>query len=284
MIKTKKYPKYLNNLSLKKSIQNTNFIGSAEDLIFSLFYLRKKHKNFYFPLGDIKNYNIDLMWNICISLKCNTKKKLKLFLPENEKSYFNKINYYIKNYKSNKKRQFVLIPIYLGSDNCDIQKGHFNILIFNLQTMIIERFEPYGKQLHIKQHIIFDKNIKSLFKKHKINVIIKTHKDFMSKKSFQTLDEQEINNNISSLRNTDPGGFCIVWGIWFCNMKLKYPDISSKELIIKTENILKKKKPFRNFIRNYSQYLIQERKKVLGMSLKYFSKKTISKKIISLSK
>lgn len=280
---TKKKPYNLNNLSLKKSIEITKFIGSGEDLFFSLIYLSKKYNNFYFPIGNISNYNNDLMWNICISLIC-TKKKFKIKLPDKNDIYFKKIKKYIDNYQNNKKKKFILIPIYLISKTCDIYKGHFNILIFNIESMTIERFEPYGSVIMLKQHKEFDKQLKNIFLKNNIKIKLKTHKDFMNKKSFQTIDEDEITNGISSLRNTDPGGFCIAWGIWFCNMKLKYPNLDSDKLIIRSHNILKKnEKKFRNFIRNYSQFLINERKKILGKSIQYLPRYYIIKKIISLT-
>lgn len=284
--KKKNYaPKNLNNLSIKNSIEHTQFIGSGEDILLSFIYLYKKHKTFYLPLGNLKNYNIDLMWNIAISYKCNKKKTMSLNYPLSETDYFKKLKKFITNYEKNKKRKFILIPTFLGTNDCNIYKGHFNILIFNIPNMTIERFEPYGTIINLKEHKSFDKKLLKVFLKHKINIKLITPNKFMKNKSFQSFEEEEIEKKISSLRTSDPGGFCGVWGIWFSNMRLKYPDLSTKDLIDKTEKILKSKTKFRNFIRNYSQYLIKERKKLLnGTSLKYFTNKELSEKLIYLTK
>ena len=47
----------------------------------------------------------------------------------------------------------------------------------------------------------------------------------MNKYSFQTIEENEVSKGISNQRLSDPGGFCGVWGIWFINMRLKFPNM-----------------------------------------------------------
>ena len=281
----KKYPQTIDNLSIKESIYDTQWKGSGYDIIFAFIYLYKKHKNFYTPISDIETYsNRDMMWNVTISFKCNINNTYKLTFPCSQFIFFKKVKKYIKNFENNKKKKFILIPLFLGSADCNSLQGHFNFLILNIEKMTIERFEPYGSNLYQTNHKLFDKNIRLAFKKNKINLKLITPKNFMPKETFQTLDEYERDYGIASLRPNDPVGFCAAWGVWFANMRLKYPNISSKELITKSENIIKNKKNFRNFIRNYSQFLIKQRKKMLGNSLEKIPSQRITKKILSLIK
>ena len=258
-----------------------------------------------------------------------TKNKMKLIFPGKEFNYFRQIEKYILDFNNLKKnltkkkltkknlirikkkiskkrtvkdknkisnisnsndlKKFVLIPIYLGSKDCNISKGHFNIMIFNLQTMTIERFEPYGSSLKQSEHKQFDSILEKTFNRYlgkkygKIKVI---NPDLiMNKYSFQTIEENEIIKGISNHRLSDPGGFCGVWGIWFINMRLKFPEMNTKDFLNKAEDLIKKKYNFRKFIRNYSQFLIKERRKMLGgESISDIQEKELTKKIIKLIK
>ena len=257
----------------------------------------------------------------------NNNKNMILVFPSQELKYFRQIEKYILEYRNNSKsnltknnlnkskkinknknkiknlnkskklnqtknknkKQFVLIPIYLGSEDCDITKGHFNIMILNLKNLTIERFEPYGSSLKQKEHKLFDKTLEKSFnsnlgKKYGKFKVIKPD-SIMNKYSFQTIEENEVSKGLSNQRLSDPGGFCGVWGIWFINMRLKFPNMNTKEFLNKAEKLIKKKYNFRKFIRNYSQILIKERRKMLGgKSIQDLDSFQLSKKIIKLIK
>ena len=262
-------PHYLNNLSLKNSIQETSFRGYGEDIIMGLLYLLGKHSNFNILIGNLSNIEDDFMWKIVISWICQKDESdFQLKSPMNKTAYFNKLKKYIKNYKQNGKKRFVLIPIYLGSKSCDISKGHFNIGILDIEYMKLERFEPYGYHYKKEEHEIVDSKLEEALKKNGIHIEVISPYKIMTSKSFQEIEELEVRKGMASLRSTDPGGFCGAWGIWFCDMRLKFPKMSTSSLIDRALSILMKskdKKSFRNFIRNYSAFLVAERKKILGV-------------------
>ena len=232
---------------------------------------------------EFNNYN---------SNKKITKTNLTKKIINSKKNKITKKSVSIKSIKKNIvkgkdiKKRFVLIPVYLGSKDCDVSKGHFNIMIFDILNKTIERFEPYGSSLKQSEHKLFDKALEKTFNKYlikygKIKAIVPDL--LMNKKSFQTIEEDEVDTGISNKRLSDPGGFCGVWGIWFINLRLKFPNLDTKTLLQKAENLIKNKYNFRKFIRNYSQFLIQERKKMLdGKSIQDLDDFQLSKKIIKL--
>ena len=287
MPKTKKksnLPEKINNLSLKNSVYETKFKGFGEDLLMGLIYLNLKHNNFYFPIDKktLENSALDMMWKILLSWKCGKNGKLGISLPIEEKKYFNKIKSYIQNYKKgeNKLKKFIIIPLYLGVKSCDITKGHFNICIINMENMEMERFEPYGYGVTTNEHLKVDKNIEKLFNEKGINIKFVSPYKFLPKISLQQYEESEG----SDILKSDPGGFCGAWGLWYINLRLKYPNTDSKKLILRAIKLIKGKKNFKNFIRNYSAFLVRMRENMLSKSLSQYSNKSLTTEIDTLLK
>ena len=111
-----------------------------------LIYLHLKHNNFYFPIdkNTLETNPRDMMWKILLSWKCNRNNEMMIHTPMKPKKYFAKIKKCILDYKKNKEKKFIIIPLYLGVKTCEVSKGHFNICFINMETMEMERFEPYG--------------------------------------------------------------------------------------------------------------------------------------------
>ena len=54
----------------------------------------------------------------------------------------------------------------------------------------------------------------------------------------------------------DPGGFCAAWCIWYGNLRLSNPDVDRKTILEEGIKIIETRfNSFRNFIRNYAQFL-----------------------------
>ena len=149
--------------SIRKSdVSKTSYRGTGEDLFFSFRYLKNKFKNFYIPIGEFTEEYI--MWNVLTSWKCQSKygdKKFKIHLPMPKEKFLSEIrNVFL--YKE--EIDFILLPLYLGSSDCSIEKGHFNIAIIDILNLTYERFEPYGKGANLSIHKPFNKKIVSIFK------------------------------------------------------------------------------------------------------------------------
>ena len=248
-----------------KNVDKTEYKGNGEDLFFSFDYLREKEKYgnmFYIPMGDFSDGYI--MWNVLTSWRCeDSSKKFKLTLPKSKKIFINEIQRIFNSDRGIIK--FILLPIYFGSSDCKVEKGHFNIAIVDVKRKTYERFEPYGYDVNLTIHRPFNKKMVKIFKEAGIKLKIIEPNKLMPKYSFQDIEEDEIDNNKASIRNTDPGGFCGAWSVWYVELVMRNRHLKRKQMIKKAiREIGGIKDNFRKFIRNYSVHLNMYRKKELA--------------------
>ncbi len=151
---------------------------------------------------------------------------------------------------------YIIIPLAIES----MDKSHANILIYNINQNIVERFEPNGKN-HPRDFnynsILLDNLLENKFKQ--INKDIKYIKpsDYLPTIGFQIIESIESSK---CKRIGDPNGFCAVWCIWWIEQKLTYPDLDSKNLALKLIEIIKIKNiKFKTLIRNYSKNITELR-------------------------
>lgn len=89
--------------------------------------------------------------------------------------------------------------------------------------------------------------------------------------SFQIFSDET--NNINHVEN-DPTGFCVAWCLWYVEMRIKNIKIEPKQLIKRTiQQINKSEDKFKDYIRNYSNYLDSEKNNILekaGLPKKYW--------------
>ena len=166
-------------------------------------------------------------------------------------------NLFSKMYNCDKR--FFALPLVIFWNKYD---AHFNMIIFDTKLKEIEFFEPYGQTPSITKIDKIKQLEKDFVKSLSLFVLFDTNNEQTKIKYIPTLDFcpdksfQSKNETYGSIRKADPGGFCGAWGLWYLNMRLKYPDIDRKKLV-KTalSDISDKKEGFRRFIRNYSDYL-----------------------------
>jgi hypothetical protein len=254
------------SLLKKKIIKKTKFMGSGLDLIFGLIYLASKYKNLDIPFKFKSSYGYkrnDFM-NYGIRFDCeyydNTQ---SLIYPIYEKKFYDLI-------KKSKKR-FVGIFLYIKW-SCNENDAHFNAILFDRKHKKVERFEPYTK-FNEKKYFSVTNRFDDLFSKS-----IKKNLDyeyilpnsFCPKLGFQQKEE----NNILSVftpstvgnfnLDTDPGGFCGSWVLYYLNLRIANPNIESDKLLKDIYKYLNSDKhSFRTFIRNYSNFIYKERSKLL---------------------
>jgi hypothetical protein len=270
-----------------KNVEKTKFQGNGEDLFFAFDYLKRKKKYnnmLYIPMGDLNdNY---IMWKILSSWKCEDKGKFKLTLPKSKKKFINDIQNIFNS--KNGIIKFILLPVYLGSSDCDTGIGHFNIAIVDVRKKTFERFEPYGYDNNLTIHRPFNDKMVKIFKEAGIKLKIIEPNKIMPKYSFQDIEEEEIENSIASVRMNDPEGFCGAWSVWYIELVMRNRHLKRKQMIKKAiKEIGGIKDSFRTFIRNYSVHLNRYRKKELvtisedcGKSLDIISYSDCTKKYI----
>tara|TARA_B100000123_G_scaffold271875_1_gene252773 strand:+ start:1412 stop:2350 length:939 start_codon:yes stop_codon:yes gene_type:complete len=278
--KTFKAPKRFKSIiSPKKQVKHTDWEGNGLDIFLSFFVLYVKYKNVIFPFRNLTLDKEDFMWKLVIRYSCYSGNDFKITFPFEENKFFQFIKEYVDKYQtktasilvdSKKKRnvRFIIFGLYLGDNTCDISKGHFNLAILDIKKMILERYEPYGSEFSERSfEIKFDKKLAKIFIKNGIKLKgIYTPSKFIPRQSFQYIEEYKQKSIYQ--KKDDPFGFCGPWCVWYCGLRLKYPDLPPNLLIKRALNILKKeKKPLRNLIRNEAQSYLDKSKELLGRSL-----------------
>lgn len=152
---------------------------------------------------------------------------------------------------------------------------HANILFFDKETGIMERFDPYGNVPYLDgdklDDVIKDKigtYLDAYFKKQSKKFQYLRPRDYMHNVSFQVISDD---GNIVMRKLGDPTGYCLAWIFWYIEMRISNPDIHPKQLIQKAiEKIQKRKgdskKVFIDFIRNYAIKLDHKKNQILKRS------------------
>jgi len=247
----------------------TNFCyytGSPIDILFGLILLNKDFKNeglsvaLDYPLSintNLEQYyqklsldypykldfsNIEIIW--CYQ---------KIFFP----SYFDEI--ILKIITNNK---YIVIPIGIITS----VGSHANILFWDIENKIIERFEPNGSNFPTGLNYnpeLLDNLLENKFKQFDKNIIFFPPYKFLPNISFQKIESYEI----LKCKIGDPNGFCGVWCIWWVyqrmlninNNKLTLDNIALNLInYIKLDN-----KSFKSVIRNFSKKITEIRDKYL---------------------
>ena len=162
------------------------------------------------------------------------------------------------------KKRFIILPLTVLPPSCDSADSHANIMIFDTKKKTIERFETYGGKSIAGENIFinFDNKFEKLITKH-IKYKYLRPKDICPLKGFQLLEEDSIEFGSASERKGDPFGFCGAWSFWYADLRMTYPDIEQKKLQQKAISIIKTNPiTFRKFIRNYAQFILNERNKL----------------------
>ena len=243
-------------------VQFTTFGGYQLDIISGFKYLIDKHANK--KVGTIfhisPHYDPELeKYNEMIGIEISTHRYLfhfeilwifqQLFLPP-------QLEQNLSNIISSKKLKYLILPIGIILSN----GTHSNVIIYNIEDNILERFEPHGSgypyQFNYNPNLLDDQlrskmnnMLSNIYKKH-VNVNYLKPGAYLPKIGFQLFENMEmhLNKNIG-----DPNGFCTLWCIWYLDYRFSYIDIPPIKLIKKIiKEIRHNNLSFRNIIRNYS--------------------------------
>lgn len=170
------------------------------------------------------------------------------------------------------KTKIILLKLLIIENNM----YHANVILFDIDRKIIERFDPYGDVAFI-DNININKFLKMYFEKF-LNVKYISPSDTNTDKiSFQILSNEHNNSNKYI---NDPNGFCMAWCIWYVEMKINNLTVQSKVLIDKSiSKINKDYAIFKNYIRNYSNFLDCQRNIILhqfNLDKQWWYKKSLS--------
>ena len=199
--------------------------------------------------------------------------------------YFNKkIKTHVDKLMKNNQIRYIMIKLSLIPNTSGT---HANILIYDKESNILERFEPYGPNEMLDEEELnkfLCRISKKLFNK-KVKFI--SPKLFMEDAKFQIVSSDSDPDN---KKTGDPIGYCLAWCFWYLELRVNNPNIPSKELVNNAfVNILNKQTPDSNqvldYIRNYSQELDEFKNNFLkecGISEKYYYNNTFDDKQTSI--
>ena len=221
----------------KPKVESTSYEGSILNQICEIIYFIKTYKPCYLigslmVTGGFETDDLALSWDE------NTK---TLYPPMG-------LEEGIKKCKLSNKR-FSILGIIIKTK----QGFHANFLLYDKNVNEIERFEPHGKGELTGKEI--NQAFKNLFAKFGIKYISQI--DFCPVLGPQFFDEV-----YGKKLKTDPGGFCQAWSTYWISLRLANPDISREILMDKLMKSIKLG-DFKNFIRNFSFYILQERDEIL---------------------
>lgn len=242
---------HFNNMSIIQSNNGffTKLLGYAVSYLYTLFPL--------FPSlifwQDMENYYVD-----------------------------SNLEYAIKRCLIKKNKRFIYFRLTLIVNS---QFNHANMVIFDKEKGILERFEPYGDLSLIDNDSMIDTFLKDTIggylepylKDNKKKLRYISPSDHKNNLSFQILSNEE---DMTNKKQGDPFGYCLAWSLWYLEMRLTNPDIDPivlvKELVNeiinnhlennqKNNRMTTKNTVFMDFIRNYSDLLDKEKNDLLKM-------------------
>ena len=228
--------------------------GKPEPTIIAMLYLAIKHTNISCMTGisRIVNSTVNDFLSLGSTIGFNDFKiRYDINRLMINKTIKEDINECLKNNK-----RFIIIPIGFNLRIEDSYVGHAGLLIYDKTTQTLERFEPHGSKIpaiNAVTNIVtnFDNKIVQRLRKG-TNIVIKKYLkpiDFCPNVSFQSLESGPI-------MNSDPGGFCQSWVLYYIDLRMRNPNIDRKTIIEHTIDYIRLNQlNFKKLIRGYSYML-----------------------------
>lgn len=244
----------------------THYSPYTRNYICYLYYILKKYPSIKIPelpekqlqtfyTNDKKIYSIVREYSSYSPILLN-----HIIIWKNEKNYFippNIIHSIYHTLLNCKNITFIIIKLIIVTDK---KFNHANILICDIKRKCIERFDPYGNIWYIYGHQL-DKTLGNFFESNFSGV---TYLPPVMMNSFQIFSDET--NPVGTVEN-DPVGFCTAWCLWYVEMRIKNIDIDPRSLVRRTITQINRMASrfvnFKDYIRNYSDYLDSEKNKLL---------------------
>lgn len=251
-------------------VESTSFVGSWMNKYAGVLYFLKNYKDACTPMhsfasDDINQFGLSWWCNFDNGI-CTRELKVPKDFIEDFRSCLA---------KKNVRFIFGNITLYYSDSNINNMSPHANAFVVDLkdrdpntgkEIITVEIFEPNGAREESEQwydHAQYIAELRKLFGKLGA-VHVYEPGEFCPVRSFQSVQGDELSEALAS----DPGGFCQAWSLWWIEFRLK--NAASKktrqELVKMAMEQLqsqKDKKSLTKFIRNYAEFIIRERNKIL---------------------
>jgi hypothetical protein len=254
---------------LDKMEDEGNIIWAFEGftIIENIFYLylMNKYKSKCIPKGTIKPIGLDILL------------KDYYYTKEEEQEFYQQFNEIGKIIADCVKRgeKTILIPISYRIEDItdsvnDINNttGHFNLLVYKVENNEIEHFEPHGSEV-----------LGDLYLQDAAKAVILYFVDILNEylkndglQEVKYIEASQVCPYIRGLQNIEensklpkgkiePQGYCTAWGLFFSELNLKNPTLTSSEILDNIYSYLTTKESGPNYlrkvIRGYAGYIYQ---------------------------
>ena len=247
--------KYLDKL---EDDGKTIWAFEGSDIIEHIFYLHliNKYKSKCIPKGIKRKIGLD------ISLKVKYTKEEESELNQ----HFNETGKSIADCVK-KGEEIILIPLtYLRGIG-----AHYNLLVYKVKNNTVEHFEPHGGE--VKGNLQLQESSKRVMEHFVkiVNVYLKRN----GLREAQYVEASEVCPYIRGLQDLEgvsklkkvkvgklePAGYCVAWGLFFAELNLKNPTLTSSEILDNIYNYLTTKESgpdyLKRVIRGYAGYIYQ---------------------------
>ncbi len=247
--------KYLDKL---ENDGKTIWAFEGSDIIENIFYLHliNKYKTKCIPKGVKRKIGLD------IPLKVKYTKE-----EEGELNHhFNETGKSIADCVK-KGEEIILIPLsYIRGIG-----AHYNLLVYKVKNHTVEHFEPHGGE--VKGNLQLQESSKRVMEHFVkiLNVYLKKN----GLREAQYVEASEVCPYIRGLQDLEgisklkkvkvgklePAGYCAAWGLFFAELNLKNPNLTSSEILDNIYNYLTTKESgpdyLKGVIRGYAGYIYQ---------------------------
>ena len=225
------------------------------DIIENIFYLHlmNKYKSKCLPKGTKRPIGLD------ISLKVKYTKAEEIELKEQ----FNEIGKIIADCVKRGEKMILLPLTYTRG-----MSGHFNLLVYKVNNNEVEHFEPHGGEYTGNEKLQDSSKKVMEFFVNILNIHLKRNGLHAAKyveasevcPYIRGLQDLEGSSKLKKVK-IEPSGYCAAWGLFFAELNLKNPDLTSIEILDNIYNYLTTKESgpnyLRSVIRGYAGYIYQ---------------------------
>ena len=203
----------------------------------------------------------------------------------------------------NTHQEVIIIPVTFSYQSGNNIYNHANILIYRKSLKVLEHYEPHGKKFNLPASN-FHSDIVNIMKiiVNKMNTLNKdyNYKYFKGKIKYIPSNNiciynqglQLIENELfvsQNIQEIETGGFCALWSIFFAEMTLMNPYLTSREILdnififFDNEDRITKYQIVKNIIRGYLDIIYNKInpivQDILGVEINENAENIISKKI-----
>lgn len=175
----------------------------------------------------------------------------------------------------------IIIPVLLVfADENDNISGHANVLIYRKEFQTIEHFEPHGKKFNRDtemtqriQSAIEDQiqKLNTLLAEQQLSSVELITSNYTCPRMYGFQALENIHGKSRRKPHETGGGYCVAWSLFFMELALCNPEITSKQLYDRIYALLGKKDDrkmgnyFLDIIRGYTRMMNEKIVKILKL-------------------